>query len=266
MRIITAVSGKGGVGKTTTVANLGAILALRGRRVLLLDCNLQNPDLRLHLGVSWFPVSLQEALLQGLPMEGAAVRAWGVELLPALPKVASGMERLPGRLRALEGYDAVLIDTSPGLGVLNAMLLEASDLALLVSTPDPVADADSERLASEMGTEFLKVVNRAENGHAGEGFPVGLWLGMEGAVRRGVPLAARAPDGPAARTYAALAETLLPAPARPETRGGWRGCRPGGPATSPPSPVSAPNPPSAATPRSAARPPGTTSARRRGAG
>ncbi|MBS3051549.1 MAG: P-loop NTPase, partial [Candidatus Aenigmarchaeota archaeon] len=61
-RIIAVVSGKGGVGKTTMVANIGTALSKLGKNVIILDANLTTPSLGMHLGVPLYPVTLHDVL------------------------------------------------------------------------------------------------------------------------------------------------------------------------------------------------------------
>ena len=63
-RIIGVVSGKGGVGKTTLVANLGAALAsLYKKDVIVVDCNVTTSHLGLYLGMYYYPISLNKVLM-----------------------------------------------------------------------------------------------------------------------------------------------------------------------------------------------------------
>lgn len=130
---------KGGVAKTTTVAALGAALAERGRRVLLVDLDAQA-CLTFALGVDADQVAsgVYDVLL-GAPAADALVRTEeGLDLLPATIDLAAADAALmvrPGRdlvLRAaLEplaaDYDDVLLDCSPSLGVLTLNALTAGD-------------------------------------------------------------------------------------------------------------------------------------------
>lgn len=150
MRVVAILNQKGGVGKTTTAVNLGAALALRGRRVLLVDldpqCNLTD-----HLGVeieddtpTMYDVLTcesgpgpGEAPLHRVGLEDVivATSTEGLDVAPAdedLAGVEVEMAGWPGReallRRAIEElppdrYDWVLVDCPPSLGLLslNAM-------------------------------------------------------------------------------------------------------------------------------------------------
>ena len=61
-RIIAVAGCKGGVGKTTMSANLGAALAALDRDTIIIDANLTTPNLGLHLGIPLYPVTLHDVL------------------------------------------------------------------------------------------------------------------------------------------------------------------------------------------------------------
>ncbi|HLD41440.1 MAG TPA: P-loop NTPase, partial [archaeon] len=60
--VVSIVSGKGGVGKTTTTLNLAAALAERNHYVTAVDGNLTTPNIGLHLGIQLFPTTLHDVL------------------------------------------------------------------------------------------------------------------------------------------------------------------------------------------------------------
>ena len=144
MRVIAVFNHKGGVGKTTTVANLGAALARAGRKVLLLDCDPQA-NLTVHFGVDLdHPgITLYEVLTRDVTM-GEAVRASAEENLWIVPSsldlagadielaTAMGRERiireaLDTYLQDHRDYDYVLFDCPPSIGLLTVNTLTATD-------------------------------------------------------------------------------------------------------------------------------------------
>lgn len=148
--IISVSNQKGGVGKTTTTANLGIGLANSGKKVLLVDCDPQA-SLTVSLGYSQpdeLEVTLTDLLKKVLldepfqPTDGILPHAEGADLLPANIAL-SGMEvSLVNALsretilkQYLEpvrrNYDYVLIDCMPSLGMLTINALAAADSVLI---------------------------------------------------------------------------------------------------------------------------------------
>jgi chromosome partitioning protein len=136
--IVAVANQKGGVAKTTTVHSLGAALAERGRRVLLVDLDPQA-CLTFSTGVDpdALEVSLYEVLLGKADTLDAMQHVDGLDLLPSSIDMAGIEVHLltrPGREyavgRALEAvkedYDVVLIDCPPSLGVLTINGLTAA--------------------------------------------------------------------------------------------------------------------------------------------
>jgi len=140
---------KGGVAKTTTVASLGAALAELGHRVLLVDLDPQA-CLTFSLGIDPedLELSIHHVLTKGLdPTEVLIETEDGVDLLPATIELAraeadlltrTGREHvIKSALEALdedlgdEGYDWVLLDCPPSLGVLTVAALTAADGVLV---------------------------------------------------------------------------------------------------------------------------------------
>lgn len=148
---ITAIANqKGGVGKTTTCANLGIGLASEGKKVLLIDSDPQG-SLTISLGYAKpeeLPVTLSDILRKTIndqsiePGEGILHHAEGVDILPASIELA-GMEVSLFNVMSRETmfkqyldtlkhkYDHILIDCMPSLGMLTINALAAANSVLI---------------------------------------------------------------------------------------------------------------------------------------
>jgi chromosome partitioning protein len=150
-RIITIANQKGGVGKTTTVMNLGHALARSGAKVLLIDSDAQA-NLTSYLGVT--PEhTLDELYLSKKPLTAEFIRSFvhstssGVSLIPsdgALGGVEYYLFSRPHREEILkqaiamiaEDYDHILIDTPPSLNLLTLNALVASHGVVIPVQPE----------------------------------------------------------------------------------------------------------------------------------
>jgi len=139
-RIIALVNQKGGVGKSTTAVNLGAALAMLGRRVLVVDTDPQgNATTGLGINKARLSHDVYHALLQEIPMEDVVVptEVDNLMLAPATINLAGADVELVAalsretRLRQalmplVKSYDFVLIDSPPSLGLLTINALTAA--------------------------------------------------------------------------------------------------------------------------------------------
>jgi len=163
--VLVITSGKGGVGKTTTVANIGAALAALGRRVVLADADIGLRNLDVVMGLEnrivYDIVNVMEN--KDLPVRKALIKDKRVESLFLLPAAQTRdkdaikpeqMKELCEELR--QEFDYVLIDCPAGIeqGFRNAVA--GADLALIVTTPEVSAVRDADRIIGLVEAEGLR--------------------------------------------------------------------------------------------------------------
>ncbi len=162
--VISVISGKGGVGKTTVTSNLAGALTSRGRSVLVIDGNISGANLGIHLGMI-SPDKDINNVLEGnaMPQEAIAQHRIGFNVMPASLNYAG--DRVHGFSSvvssALGKYDYVLIDTAAGCDDEVSYALKASDSAILVTNPDLPSLSNAalvNRLARNLKTDVKGVV------------------------------------------------------------------------------------------------------------
>lgn len=176
-RVISVVSGKGGVGKTVTVANLGVLLASKfNKKVVVIDCNLTNPHLGLYLGsLNFWPVNLNDVIKNKATLDQAMYKHQsGVYVVPASfePRNLIRMNnyRLRNKLNRLFdefNADIVLLDSPPGLTRDSLMTFALSSEILFVATPHIPAIIDItkclQQLKGKDGRPIGILLNRVKN-------------------------------------------------------------------------------------------------------
>ena len=177
VKIISVFSAKGGVGKTTLVSNLGIALSTKfNKNTVVIDCNLSNPHLGLHLGtLSFWPVTLNNVLKDGALLDQAVqTHTSGLDIIPS-SFTSREIERLNlyklrSRIRNTfnkTDKDIILLDSSPGLSKESLLTLKCSDEILFVATPHIPAIVDIAKCCQILKGRDSKpigiILNRVKN-------------------------------------------------------------------------------------------------------
>ena len=239
-RSLLVASGKGGVGKSSVTTNLAVALAARGRSVAVVDADVWGFSIPRMLGIDRAPVVIDEMLV---PPEAYGVRCISMGFFAAddQPVIWRG----PMLHKALEQFltdvwwddpDYLLVDLPPGTGDIAISLsqfLPRSEV-YVVTTPQPAAQSVAQRAAFMAQRVQLEVKGVIENmswftgddGKRYELFGAGggaalaerlevpllgqvpLVVDLRAGGDTGRPVTAVNPDGPAARVFAAIAESV----------------------------------------------------------
>ncbi len=253
-RVIAVSSGKGGVGKSTTAANLAVGLARLGLKVGLLDADVFGPSVPKLFALDQRPETTPDG--KGMiPLEKYGVQLMSIGFLIAQdqavvwrgPMVMSAISQLL-RDVAWGELDILVVDMPPGTGDVQLSLAQNAQLsgAIVVSTPQDLALIDARRGISMFNQVNVPILGVFENmsyflcphcggrseifAHGGAraaaekaGVPFLGEAPLDMAIREGSddgrPVVATAPDSPQAAPYMALAEKVRDAVAAEAPKG-----------------------------------------------
>lgn len=241
-QVLTFTSGKGGVGKSTLIANTAIELSKQGQRVLLLDGDFGMANLDLFFRVR--PRKTVESVISGVEsltsiLEPVAPEVWlipggtGVYELQSI--VPHAKLRLLDEVSELAGlFDFMLIDTAPGISDHVLFLNSAASQIQLILTPDPASMTDAYALIKVLHqrhreTRFQVICNQVRDESDGRALfhrfesVVSRFLTVQlehkasiptdphirQAVRSNQLVCDCAPDAPSARAIKELAQTLI---------------------------------------------------------
>ena len=240
--IIAVASGKGGVGKSTTAANLALALAAEGANVGLLDADIYGPSQPMMLGVSGRPDSKDGKTMEPLEAHGLQIASIGFMIDPDQPMVWRGPRVTQALQQVLEltnwrDLDYLVVDMPPGTGDIQLTLSQKVPVtgAVIVTTPQDIALLDARKglkMFEKVGIPILGIVENmsvhvcSQCGHAeaifGEGggarmcadFGVEflgalpLTMSIREQADSGRPTVVADPKGPVAQIYQQIARKL----------------------------------------------------------
>ena len=240
--IIAVASGKGGVGKSTTAANLALALAAEGAQVGILDADIYGPSQPMMLGISGRPETHDGKTMEPMENHGLQVSSIGFMIDPDEPMVWRGPIVTQALQQLLDqtnwrDLDYLIVDMPPGTGDIQLTLSQKVPVtgAVIVTTPQDIALLDARKglkMFEKVGIPILGIVENMSThvcsncGHAeaifgtgggermcaeyGVDFLGGLPLTMS--IREhsdaGRPTVVADPDGPVAQIYKEIARKI----------------------------------------------------------
>ena len=241
--IVAVASGKGGVGKSTTAANLALALMAEGARTGLLDADIYGPSMPRMMGVRGKPTTADGKVLDPMVGHGVKLMSMGFLVDEETPMIWRGpmvMSALQQLLQDVDWgpLDVLVVDMPPGTGDAQLTLAQTAKLAgaVIVSTPQDIALLDARKGLNMFRKVDVPVLGIVENmsyfqcPHCGErsdvfshggarreaerlGVPFLGEIPLDIAIREtsdgGRPIVAAEPDGPHAAAYREIAMQVL---------------------------------------------------------
>jgi len=167
MVVYTIISGKGGVGKTTSTINLGTALNQLGEDIVIIDANFTTPNIGIHLGAPIVPVTINHVLNNQAKLEDAIYEhESGTKIIPASLSLKE-TEKIDYRkllevvkkLKKITNH--ILIDSAAGLDTEARAAIEAGDEIIIITNPEMAAVTDALKtikLAEEMNKQVTGVI------------------------------------------------------------------------------------------------------------
>jgi ATP-binding protein involved in chromosome partitioning len=242
-RVIAVASGKGGVGKSTTAANLALAFAARGYKIGLLDADIYGPSAPHLFGLDQPPEQNDDGTIEPAQAHGLKLMSIGLMMAFDAPLVWRGPmidKALTQFLRDVNwgALDYLIIDMPPGTGDAQITLTRRApiDGAVIVSTPQDLSLIDAQKgiaLFRQVGVPVLGIVENMSQfvcpqcgkthdifAHGGarhessrQGVPflgeVPLHMSIRETCDSGTPLVASAPDSAEARAYFSIADKIV---------------------------------------------------------
>jgi septum site-determining protein MinD len=166
-KVYTVISGKGGVGKTTSTINLGTCLNKLGEDVIIIDGNLTTPNVGIHLGAPIVPITLNHVLNGQAKIEDAIYEhESGTKIMPASLSLKETekinykkFSEIAKKLKKITNH--IFIDAAAGLGEEARAAIHSADEIIIVTNPEMAAVTDALKtikLAEEMNKPITGII------------------------------------------------------------------------------------------------------------
>jgi septum site-determining protein MinD len=166
-KVYVIISGKGGVGKTTSTINLALCMNELGKEVIIVDTNLTTPNVGLHLGSPIVPITLNNVINNEAKIEEAVYEhESGTKIMPASLSIGelnkidhTKLHEITKKLRKIA--DIIVLDSSAGLGEEAQSAIKAADEVIIITNPEISAVTDALKtikLAESLNKKVVGVI------------------------------------------------------------------------------------------------------------
>lgn len=190
-KVIMIASGKGGTGKSLFAANMGTLLAMSGKKVLLLDLDLGLRNLDLYLGMeSRIVYNVMDVVSGMCGIRKALVkdkRLPNLVLMAASPQKDNRditplhMQVMINRLK--DQFDYIIIDAPAGIGEGLSLAAAVSDAAVIISEPEVAAIRDADVIYGELSKSNIREISCVVNNVRPELINVGVVPSLDNVLR-----------------------------------------------------------------------------------
>ena len=161
--IISIISAKGGVGKTTIALNLGLLLSQSGKKTVIVDADIAMANVAIMLGINRAPINLHNVLMGEANIKDAMYE--GPNKLKYVPSGLSAekvkrldLARLSSAIEELSSNDYVIVDSAPGLDQVVETTIKSCKEMILVTTAEPASLADTLKVKNYANKAGIKTI------------------------------------------------------------------------------------------------------------
>jgi septum site-determining protein MinD len=176
-RVYAIISGKGGVGKTTSAVNIGFSINEAGEEVIIVDANLTTPNVGLHLGSPIVPITINDVMKgEAKPEEAIYEHETGTKIMPSSLSITELKDAnhekiidLTKKLRKLSNH--IILDSPAGLGEDARATIKSADDIVIITNPEISAVTDALKtikLAEQLKKKVLGVIITRHTGEKWE--------------------------------------------------------------------------------------------------
>ena len=179
-KIVAMLSAKGGVGKTVCTTNLAIALAKRNQEITVVDGNLTTPNVSLHLGIPFYPVTLHDVIKRKAEIDETVYKhPSGINVVPASLSLADLKYYRPKKFKKavrklLDKRGLIFIDGAAGLGREARASMDLADEILVITNPNLPAVTDALKLIKLAESRRKNVLGVILNKHKGKKYEMSI--------------------------------------------------------------------------------------------